>query len=102
VGRVSGGWERHAYRAAVDRLAIPGRTLDAGFVAGLEVDAIAAARDTGEDVQRALDGLHEGLTAAVATPCPACGSQGRHGRHSPACPDPWSSDGRVYPLSEAS
>jgi hypothetical protein len=67
---VSDGWERHAYRAATDRLAIPGRTLDAGFVAGLEVDAIAAARDTGEDVLAALDGLHEGLAAAVAAPVP--------------------------------
>lgn len=94
------GWAWHAYRAATDRLAIPGRTLDPGFVAGLEVDVIAVARETGEDARDALDGLHEGLAAAVASPCPACGSRGRH---SPSCRDPWAStDGRVYPLEEAS
>jgi site-specific DNA-cytosine methylase len=48
---------------------------------------------------RPLTGSTRAWRRRSRLPCPACGARGRH---SPACVDPWSSDGRVYPLSEAS
>lgn len=88
MGRVT-SWATYAARAGLDRLAVPGRGLDPGFVTELEVDVIETVRQTGGDVHAALDGVHEGLEWARAGACPECGARGRHGRHSAACAGPW-------------
>lgn len=66
---MTGFWTTRGASAGLDRLAIPGRTLDPAFVTGLEVDAAETVRQTGGDVwavRAALDGLHEGLAWAAA------------------------------------